>query len=1392
MTEPAAEEQAQAQDQAQEQKPRKPWRRRWALRVLAVVVAVFAATFVAVFTVDLGPYLKSRAEQAASRFLERPMRIGRLSAYVTPGRFALEDVVIEGRTPESRPWLKAKKITVQVPWWTLFSKKGGKRQFVIEAIEMTDWEMFIETFPGGRHNMPRLRPRPSPDRKPSGITTTVRHVTTHRGQFTYMDHGTPWNIVTRNLAVSVHRELETYLGMASFSNGTVTIQNYVPFGARMDSHFRIDGPKLHFNRLDLVTDGAVSAMTGDIDFNNWPSQVYQVKSKIDFPTQKGIFFAKDTFTVSGTGMFEGSYQLFKPSGFELKGTFRSDVAGVNEWRFPDVLGRVRWLPQGRLYVTNATSRFMGGTAKFEYLLGPTKAGTPTPAVWDVAYEDVDLVQLTDFLELEGIRPAGRISGKNRFEWGLGQWSRKRGSGEVIARAPAGVETMVRELTAEMIAREAAYPPEVGPFNPHAPLGHVPVSGRVVYALDPEWITIDRSWVATPKTFVEFSGRTAFGERSQIPFHVTSLDWQESDRVLVGIMTAFGSPAGAVPIGGHGEFDGVMLGAFTKPRIDGTFSGDRMRAWDVVWGQGRAKVHIENGYVHITDGVITKGDSEIVANGPFSLGYPRKDGGEELNARVKITRRPLADLRHAFELDDYPMDGLVSGEFHLYGGYETPHGYGRLVIDQGVAYRETFETATASLRFEGTGVRLDAIDLKKGTGSITGAAWVGWDGTYSFNADGRRIAVESLNAATFPQMPFSGLMHFSANGTGLFESPRYDVKLRVDDLYVRDEGIGQVTGTLGMRNEVLTINLDAASPRLQATGAGRIAMTPEMDASLSLRFSNTSLDPYLRLFESRERPLSPYTVAVASGSFRAAGELANIDQLVVELCVDSLDLKLFDYQLREKALQPGEVGTCTTPAPIELALNRNVAEIRRFRLVGEGTELQLGGRVNVRESTINVEASGDANLGILQGFFRDLRSSGNAALLASVSGSTKAPVFAGSARIDNGRIRHFSLPHSLESINGTLSFGADGIRVDDVTARVASGEVTFGGRIGLEGFTPSNLNLTASARRMRIRYPEGFQSEIGADLQLVGDYRAPLLKGTITLQDGVWSRRFEVTPDLFNLRGESEAPAGGTVATTLPLRFDLQILAERTLRVQNNLIPNMVATADLRLQGTYDRPQLFGFAEIDRGDVLFEGNRYQITRGTLAFSNPARIEPYIDIEAETRVRSVDQTYEITLGFSGTPTNVAMTVNSDPPLPTANVFQLLLGQTADVRDAELQSLNPEAAARSEAELLRIISARLLGGQLSAPVQRGLERAIGVTSVQISPSIGNETDPLTPSARLIISQRISNRAYLTFIRALGTVVRDQIIILEYDQSERVVWVLTQTGDRTFAIDFRVRRRF
>jgi autotransporter translocation and assembly factor TamB len=319
--------------------------------------------------------------------------------------------------------------------------------------------------------------------------------------------------------------------------------------------------------------------------------------------------------------------------------------------------------------------------------------------------------------------------------------------------------------------------------------------------------------------------------------------------------------------------------------------------------------------------------------------------------------------------------------------------------------------------------------------------------------------------------------------------------------------------------------------------------------------------------------------------------------------------------------------------------------------------------------------------------------------------------------------------------------------------------------------------------------------VDADLSLRGDVASPVLGGSVTVHDAVWTRRFEVDPNLFNLGGgKPSLPAGPASAPTLPLRLDIAVSAANTLKIQNNLA-DVVASADLRLQGTYDRPALFGRAEIDRGSILFEGNRYVVTRGTVDFLTPpaGRIEPLFDIEAETRIRVPSQTIRVTIGVSGTIASTSVSLGSDPPLPNAEILALLFGTTTDISNAELRSLSPGGATESEEALLRSAGARLITGTLSAPVRRAVEETFGLDTAQITPTIGTESDPLTPSARLILGKRLSQRAYLTFSRALGTAAGDyQIIVLEYDQSDRLGFVLTQTGDRTFAFDFRVRHTF
>src|SRR5204863_221062 len=303
-----------------------------------------------------------------------------------------------------------------------------------------------------------------------------------------------------------------------------------------------------------------------------------------------------------------------------------------------------------------------------------------------------------------------------------------------------------------------------------------------------------------------------------------------------------------------------------------------------------------------------------------------------------------------------------------------------------------------LRFDGTGVRLDTVEIAKGAGVVTGAAYVGWDSTYSFNADGRRIPVEQIAAFNYPKAPLAGVAQFTAAGSATFDMPRYTVRFRIADLTVGEEPVGQVTGSLAVRGRELSGDLDLASPRLAVTGSGRIALTSQAAADLTFRFHDSSLDPYVRV----------------------------------------------------------------------------------------------------------------------------------------------------------------SVPNALDAINGSITFDARGIRLDDLSATLDGGRVQFGGRIGFDGYMPGDLNVTVRGEDMHLRYPEGIRSVVDADLALRGRYTSPTLGGTVTVKSAVWNRRIDTPGSIFDLASRRSAAAavpaagGDPLPASVPLRFDLQIVVPSTLRIDNTL------------------------------------------------------------------------------------------------------------------------------------------------------------------------------------------------------------------------------------------------
>ena len=846
-------------------------------------------------------------------------------------------------------------------------------------------------------------------------------------------------------------------------------------------------------------------------------------------------------------------------------------------------------------------------------------------------------------------------------------------------------------------------------------------------------------------------------------------------MMASMLTAFGVSTGEIAVAGHGRLDGVMLGTFASPRIEASFDGHDIRAWNVSWGAGQGMITVENSYLDVMGGRFERAAAALQVDGRFTIGS-RDDGGDEIDASFEFAAFPAARVRQAFGLSGYDIEGPLTGEIRLFGQYRSPFGVGRLVLRDPVAYGESFDSATAGLRFEGNGVRLDALEVEKAGGQVTGAAFIGWDGTYSFNADGRGIAVADIDVARVADASLGGVAQFTVDGVGAFEDPRYEVRGLVRDLTIDGEEVGQVSGRLDVRGGVMGLEAEAASSQGALSGSGRVVLATTQ-SDLLFRFTNTTIDPYIRAFRPE---LSDRLAAEVSGTLQVVGVLRDMEQLQVVANVEQLGLDLYGYTVRND-------GT------VRFALDHNVIGIEQMRLAGDGMALDLTGEIGLGDQGLALGLSGDAGLVLFEEFFPDVRSSGHATLVAEIGGTLRQPLVTGEAVLAGGRVRHLSFPHGLENIEGKIVFEPSGIRLDDLTGELGTGTLRFGGRIDLQGYEVGGMNVTAVGTAMRLRFPEGIRSLVDAELTLGGGLEAPVLSGAVNVRDAILLELFGAGPDLLNFGADDAVLARDPIEPAFPLQLDVRISAPSSLRISDNAA-RVVSSAEFTLGGTYARPLLFGNAEIENGEVFFEGNRYRVTRGSIAFADPTAIEPVFDVEAETDVRTPGQTYRVTLGVAGTVDRLEFELSSDPPLPEFEIMSLLLGNIRDPQAAELRTMRAQDASRQE--LFQAGAARLLTSPLSSGVGRVVRDSFGIDTFQITPSLvdpsAQQSAQLLPTARLLIGKRVSERAHVTLSRTLTGANQSIIVVLEYDQNDRLSWVLSQNEDRTYALDFRVRHAF
>ncbi len=398
----------------------------------------------------------------------------------------------------------------------------------------------------------------------------------------------------------------------------------------------------------------------------------------------------------------------------------------------------------------------------------------------------------------------------------------------------------------------------------------------------------------------------------------------------------------------------------------------------------------------------------------------------------------------------------------------------------------------------------------------------------------------------------------------------------------------------------------------------------------------------------------------------------------------------------------------------------------------GAPVVIGGTVTFGDSTaLDVTLTGTPGLRPFSVLSPLISVDGIATLDVRVTGTPEAPRFAGRIDVEDAEVVMRNPRVIASDISGPVLLQGNRVELPGLTGFINGGVLDASGSVTLDGLQVREGAITFQARGVAVEYPRNVDSEIDALLIFTSGSGRPLLTGDVRVLRGAY--RATVSLPALVARNAATLVPQAQATYVDGVRLDIALSTEDDLVVDNNY-GRFEAGADLRLHGTVGRPGVTGRAELrDGGQVFMLGGRYRLSASTISFTNPAAIEPDLNIAMVTQSNGA----EVTLTLSGTLDRLQTDVaSSDPAATSQSVMGVLLGGN---------SLGREDA-------VALLSGELLGvtGRAVGLDSLRLERGFDADTIREDPGlIADSTDP---STRLTVSKRLRADVEVILSQALG----------------------------------------
>lgn len=736
------------------------------------------------------------------------------------------------------------------------------------------------------------------------------------------------------------------------------------------------------------------------------------------------------------------------------------------------------------------------------------------------------------------------------------------------------------------------------------------------------------------------------------------------------------------------------------------------------------------------------------------------------ADVSIANLSVAKALQIVGQGSLPASGNFSAEAHVDGPLQTPKADLNFALLNSRVYQEPIESLKGSVHYAGQLVEIPLIDLRVPAGRIS------LTGSYqhalsSFAAGALKLKLESSDVQLAEivhvqqQKPgLGGTLRLAADLSGnlreehgksvmLLSNLTADASLAA--LHLNKTALGGLNLTARTAGSNLNIRLDSDIAQSQIHGSGEAQLGGDYPLRANLSFSNirySNLAPFL----TTQPAAPPAFEALVDGQASVNGPVLAPGNLAGRLELSRLDLKT-NANSSPTGTPPLRTFELQNKGPIVVALDHNRVLLEQLHIAGRDTSINASGSINLAETTEPLDLQVDAklDLGLLQDADRDFYSSGFLGMNASVRGSFAQPRANGEINLQNANINYADAPNGLSNANGVILLNGTNATIQSLTGESGGGRISATGFVGLGAGTPS-FNLQATASSVRVRY-SGISATSNATITLTGNLKRSLLAGTVSVERIAYASSSDAGSLLSAASTPPTAPSSPSPLLS-GMRLAIHVVTAPDIQVVSTYANRLSVIANLTVRGTAESPGMLGRMTVTDGQLVFFGNSYTVTTGTINFYDPNAISPILNVSLETIAQGVN----VTIGVSGPINDLKLSYRSDPPLTFEQIVQLLATNTTPANPI-IAAHQPTPPSQS---LSQMGESAVLGQAVANPLASRVQRVFGLTQFKIDPSFtGNSGQP---SARVTLQQKIASNITFTYITDV-TQTNAQIVRVQWD---------------------------